>query len=441
MSHAINEEQLKKFQHQFHSQKVNEVLANTVQNNGINQVAQSLTVETQLDPTFSIEVKTGAVSNQKQSGRCWLFAALTTLRTKFATEYQTKDFELSQNYLSFYDRLEKANWFYQQVIATASLPLEDRKVAHLLANPDDDGGQWSYAVNLIKKYGVVPKYVMPETYNSEHTNEFSTILKTKLRKDAIELRHLVNEGSHHTDLDKIVETKMADIYRICVYAFGQPPKQFKLELRNDNHNLIQERSITPQEFAQKYCAFPLDDFVGILNAPQPSKEFGQTYCLEGNGNMVGAQQAKDLNLPIERLQQLAIKQLQAGETVWFGNDVLEQLNRKKGLLASELYDYNHLFNIDLNMDKGERLDFAQGQMSHAMVLTGVDLDENGQPLKWKVENSWGDKIGTKGYFVMSNQWFKDYVYEVIINKEYLTDTERAQFNQEPIVLPPWDAIG
>ncbi|WP_309109315.1 C1 family peptidase [Bombilactobacillus bombi] len=436
---AITETQIKKFQAEFRKQKTHQVIANAVQTNGINQAAQNLAVQSQLEPTFSVEIKTGKVSNQKQSGRCWLFAALTLLRTQCAAEYGLKDFELSQNYLSFYDRLEKANWFYQRLVQTAHLPLTDRTVAQLLADPDGDGGQWSYAVNLIKKYGVVPKSVMPETYNSEHTQEFSTVLKAKLRKDAKDIRNLAKQNPAVSTLNDLITAKLAEVYRICVYAFGQPPRHFDLELRNDQQQLIQERGLTPQEFAQKYCSFNLDDWVGILNAPQDNKELGRTYCLE-NTNMVGAKTAKDLNLPIQRLEQLAIQQLQAGQPVWFGNDVLEQLNRQKGLLASGLYDYNSLFGIDLDLDKGLRLDYGQAAMSHAMVLTGVDLDKQGQPLKWKVENSWGDKIGTKGYFVMSVQWFRDYVYEVIIKKSYLSEQEQQQFAQDPLVLPSWDAI-
>lgn len=440
MNKSIKNENLEKYNQDLHATKAHEVLADAVQNNGINKAAESVDVKAKLNPTFSIELKTGAVSAQKHSGRCWLFSALTNLRTDFAKKYNVKDFELSQNYLSFYDRLEKANWFYQQIINTAELPLTDRKVATLLQFPDDDGGQYPFAVSLIKKYGVVPKYAMPETYNSDNTTEFTDVLTNKLHKDAVELRALASKNPENPEIAKFVKKSLSEVYRICVYAFGQPPVKFDLQLRDDDKKLISEPGLTPQEFLKKYFDYNFDDYFDALNAPQASKDFGKSYQLQGDGNMVGGEAEKFFNLPISRLKQMAIQQLKDGETVWFGNDVLQQMNRQKGLLDSKLYDYDQLFDVDFDLDKGKRLDYRQGEVSHAMVLTGVDLDKDGKPTKWKVENSWGDKIGTKGYFVMSDQWFTDYVYEVVVKKEYLTETEKKQYAKDPIILPGWDAI-
>lgn len=437
---AIDRQQLQRFHQDLHQQPAAAIKGALVQNNGFNKATQNQAQLHQLNPEFNVEVATGKVSNQKKSGRCWLFSTLTTLRTKFATKYQIKDFELSQNYLSFYDRLEKANVFYQQVLATADRKLTDRYVAQLLAGPDEDGGRWNYGYNLVQKYGVVPKYVMPETYNSEHTQEFSQVLNTKLRKDAIQLRSLVKQQATSEQLQQTVQTMLSEVYRICVLCFGQPPVKFDLELKTDQGQLIQEAQLTPQQFATKYCAYPFADYVSLLNAPQASKPYGRTYHLKDDTNMVGTKQQKDLNLPIERLKQITIQQLQAGDTVWFGNDVSAQSNRQQGLLAGDLYQYQELLAIDLTMTKEQRLETRQAQMSHAMVLTGVDLNEQGQARKWKVENSWGEQVGTKGYFVMDDQWFSDYVYEIIVQKEFLTPVEQQQWQQDPILVPAWDPL-
>ncbi|NVY96656.1 C1 family peptidase [Lactobacillus sp. DCY120] len=440
MTQAIDFQQIKQFQTQFHAQSEYQTVAQAVQNNGIHQTSQDPQAQVALNPVFSVEIPTGAVGNQKHSGRCWLFSALTTLRTQFAQKYQVKDFELSQSYSFFYDRLEKANWFYQEVVATAQAALTDRRVHLLLTQATGDGGQWKFAINLIQKYGVVPKSVMPETKSSEDTTEFNQVLNHKLRQDAQQLRQLVQDQATSDQIQTWIEQRLAEVYRICVYSFGQPPREFSWSQRNDQEKLLQETAITPQDFYAQYFSLPLADYYQILNIPQKGKPLGRTYRAEGDGNVVGASLDKGLNLPIQRLKQLTIKQLQAGDPVWFGNDVLAQSQRQQGLLAGNLYDYGQLFDLDLKLTKGERFDVQEADISHAMVFTGVDLNDQGEPLRWKVENSWGAKIGSKGYFVMDDAWFDDYVYEVIINKQHLSATEEAEFQQEPIVLPAWDVL-
>lgn len=436
MNKEINKEILADFRKNLNQDATNNVLKNSVAQVGIFKTAQNIEAN-RLNPTFNIEVPTGRVSNQKRSGRCWLFSALTNLRTEFAIKYKMKDFELSQNYLSFWDRLEKANYFYQNIIETANLPVDDRKVNLLFTYPNGDGGQWQYAADLINKYGVVPTYAMPETSVSENTSEFNSVLKKMMRKNGIELRQLVNEGS--ANLDQRVEEMLSEVYKLCVYSFGQPPVEFELSLRNDDDKLIEETSITPKDFLNKYFNMKLSDYVNVMNSPQKSKKYNQVYTIETDGNVVGGTTEKYLNLPIKRLEELSIEQLKSNDTVWFGNDVLNQSQRTKGLLYGNLYQVDKLFGMDMKLDKGDALDYRQSEVSHAMVLTGVNLVDS-KPNRWKVENSWGEANGDKGYFTADNAWFEDNIYEVVINKKFLTDEELIAFDQEPVVLPAWDAM-
>lgn len=371
MTKEINKEILADFRKNLNQDATNNVLKNSVAQVGIFKTAQNIEAKSKLNPTFNIEVPTGKVSNQKRSGRCWLFSALTNLRTEFAMKYNMKDFELSQNYLSFWDRLEKANYFYQNILETADLPVSDRKVNLLFTYPNGDGGQWQYAADLINKYGVIPAYAMPETNASDNTSEFNAVLKKMLRKNGIELRQMVTDNSK--DIDKRVEEMLSEVYKLCVYSFGQPPVNFELSLRNDDDKMIEESSITPKEFLNKYFTMKLDDYINIMNSPQKSKEYNQVYTIETDGNVVGGVTEKYLNLPIERLEELSIEQLKANDTVWFGNDVLNQSQRNQGLLFGDLYQFDKLFGTDMKLAKGDALDYRQSEVSHAMVLTGVNL--------------------------------------------------------------------
>lgn len=436
LTKEINKASLADFHENLNHDVSNNALRHAVAEVGIYKAAQNIEAKSKLNPAFNVEVPTGKVTNQKRSGRCWLFSTLTNLRTEFATRYNVKDFELSENYLSFYDRLEKANYFFQNVIQTADMPLTDRKVNWLFASPSGDGGQWQYGANLIKKYGVVPSYAMPETVASENTSEFNSTLNNLLRKDGMEIRQMIKNSQ---PTDERVQEMLSDVYRICVYSFGQPPVDFELSIKDDNGKMIEEPSITPKDFFKNYFAIDLNDYISVMNSPQTSKKYNQSYTIDTQGNIVGGEAEKFFNLPIERLKELTIQQLKANDTVWFGNDVGKQSERSKGLLFGDLYQYDQLFGIDTKLDKGDALDTRNASVSHAMVFTGVNLI-NDAPNRWKVENSWGEANGDKGYFTMDDKWFDENVYEVVINKKYLTSDELAAFDQEPIVLPAWDAM-
>ncbi|ERL63966.1 aminopeptidase C [Schleiferilactobacillus shenzhenensis] len=418
-------------------------LQNTVMKNGILASSENMASQVAMDPVFSVEIDTGSVANQKQSGRCWMFAALNTMRHPIQAQYKLKGFELSQNYTNFWDKFEKSNWFYENVLATADLPLGDRKVDFLMATPQQDGGQWDMLMALIEKYGVVPQSVMPETYNSSKSSELNNTLNLKLRGDAVKLREMVANKASEADIAAAKSKMLSEVYRILVYSLGNPPTKFDWEYKNDDKEYTYDRDLTPQTFFRKYVGWNTPDYISIINSPTDDKPYKHVYTVEFLGNVVGGRQVRHLNLDIDTFKALAVKQLQAGETVWFGSDVGKSSERQKGIMDTDFYNVDGLFDVDLTMTKAQRLDYGESLMTHAMVLTGVDLVD-GKPTKWKVENSWGDKVGDKGYFVMSDKWFDQFVYQVVINKKFLPADLKQAFESEfdkPKVLAPWDPMG
>ncbi|MFD1125321.1 C1 family peptidase [Lentilactobacillus raoultii] len=435
---ALGKQDVKRLHDEFKKSPKSEVLSRIITQNGVNQAAQDPNAQVRLDPVFSIDLQTGSVTNQKQSGRCWLFALVNTLRHQFAKKYRVKDFNLSQKYLFFWDRIERANIYYSRMIATADRPADDREVTYYLSMPGDDGGQWAMAAALVQKYGVVPVSDYPETSNVENTGALDTVMNRKLRIDGMTLRQLVNDGKSDEEINAARQKMLAEVYRITAYSFGEPPTTVNFSYRDDDKKYHKVSGLTPQQFYDQYLGIDLDDYVVVSNSPE--KAFNQLYALPSQNNVVGGKQIQFLNLPMAVLKKAAIAQLKDGETVWFGNDVLEQMDRKKGYLDSHLYRYSDLFDVNLAMDKAQRLTYHQAEVSHAMTLTGVDLDDQGQPTKWKVENSWGDKNGNKGYFTMADSWMNDYVYEVVVHKKYLTEDQQALLKMAPIELPAWDSL-
>ena len=441
MSKAISQEQLQNFQADLDKHEGHEVNERAVTKNGILSVSADYRSEVAMDRVFSIDIDTGKVADQKRSGRCWMFAALNTMRHSMREKLHMKDdFELSQNYTFFWDKLEKSNYFLENVLQTAELPTSDRKVAWLMQTPQQDGGQWDMLVALIQKYGVVPQTVMPETFNSSNSMEINKQLNLKLRKDAVELRELVAANKSDADIQKAKEKMLNEIYRMLAYTFGEPPANFDFEYRDTDNNYHRIENITPQEFFKKYVGWNLDDYVSIINAPTADKPFNHMYTVEMLGNVLGGRQVRHLNLDMQTFRKVAIEQLKHGESVWFGSDVGQESDRKKGIMDTNLYHQDELFDVDFSMSKTERLDYGESMMTHAMVLTGVDLVD-GQPTKWKVENSWGDKVGEKGFFVMSDDWMEEFCYQIVVNKKYLPKDLQEILKEEPTVLAPWDPMG
>ena len=425
MSHKLSLEEIAEFSRDFNADPKNQAIARAAGRSGVIEASWNSEVSRRLNRTFSVELDTDNVTNQERSGRCWLFS-----------KNKGKNFTFSQAYNYFWDKIERANYFYDRIIATADRPLDDRTVRGYMDWTTTDGGQWHMAASVIAKYGVVPSYVMPETFNSNHSDALNMVLSDKERKDALVLRKLVQAGDAAAVEAKRKEF-LAQVYKIMAMAVGEPPKTFDLEFRDDDKNYHLEKQLTPVEFFNKYCDTDFDDYVVLANAPD--HELNRVLHLGFEDNVEGGLPNLFVNVPMEYLEDAAVKMLKSGRAVWFGNDVLRQMDRKTGFMDTELYKLDDLLGIDTTMTKAERLATGVGMSSHDMAIVGVDEDR-GEIRQWKVENSWGDKSGEKGYFVMSNDWFREYVYEVTVKKEFVPKQILDLLETEPVELDPWDSL-
>ncbi|NQM52215.1 aminopeptidase C [Streptococcus suis] len=414
---------------------------NAVTHNGLLKSLETRQSAIDNDYVFSIDLTKDAVSNQKASGRCWMFAALNTFRHKLISDFRLENFELSQAHTFFWDKYEKSNWFLEQIIATADQEISSRKVKFLLDTTQQDGGQWDMVVALFEKYGVVPKSVYPESISSSASRELNQYLNKLLRQDAQILRDLLAKGASPEEVQTQKENLLQEIFNFLAVNLGLPPRSFDFAYRDKDNVYHRDTNVTPQAFYEKYVGLKLSDYVSIINAPTTDKPYNKSYTVELLGNVVGAPAVRYLNVEMNRFKELAIAQLKAGESVWFGSDVGQSSNRQTGIMATNTYDFSSGLGIHFHQDKAGRLDYSESLMTHAMVLTGVDLDDNEQPLKWKVENSWGDKVGDKGYFVASDSWMDEYTYQIVVRKEFLTQEELAAYQAQPQVLAPWDPMG
>ncbi len=442
MNLDISPQDLAAFEAEFDADPKNRLALNAVTKNGISAVALNREVLMRTNHTYSHFIKTPEATNQKSSGRCWLFAALNTFRLAAMEKMNLEKFELSQAYPFFWDKLEKSNYFLENIILTRDEPLDGRLVMALLADPIPDGGQWDMLVNLVKKYGVVPKSVMPETKCSSATRYMNALVVAKLREYAHDLRSMYADGASPEEMRTAKAEMMKTIYRMLVIHLGKPPLEFEWEWRDkDNEFHRHEGRLTPQEFFAEYVGIDLDDMVCLINAPTADKPYGKMYTVQYLGNVVGGQIVRYLNVDIETLKKCVVDTIVDGQVVWFGSDVGKFFEREAGILDLEVHDLELVYGEPLKQDKAGRLDYGQSRMTHAMVLTGVDLDEAQRPRKWRVENSWGDKIGDKGYMVMSDAWFDEYLYEVVVSKSKLPPELLAVLDTEPIELPLWDPMG
>ncbi|HEL1788895.1 TPA: aminopeptidase C [Streptococcus suis] len=414
---------------------------NAVSHNGLLKSLETRQSAIDNDYVFSIDLTKDAVSNQKASGRCWMFAALNTFRHKLISDFKLENFELSQAHTFFWDKYEKSNWFLEQIIATADQEIGSRKVKFLLDTPQQDGGQWDMVVALFEKYGVVPKSVYPESISSSASRELNQYLNKLLRQDAQLLRDLLAKGASPEEVQTQKENLLQEIFNFLAVNLGLPPRSFDFAYRDKDNVYHRDTNVTPQAFYEKYVGLKLSDYVSIINAPTTDKPYNKSYTVELLGNVVDAPAVRYLNVEMNRFKELAIAQLKAGESVWFGSDVGQSSNRQTGIMATNTYDFSSGLDIHFHQDKAGRLDYSESLMTHAMVLTGVDLDDNELPLKWKVENSWGDKVGDKGYFVASDSWMDEYTYQIVVRKEFLTQEELAAYQAQPQVLAPWDPMG
>lgn len=456
--HRLSRNDLTKLTKNLQKQPRHSVVARAIQNNGINAVARDPQAKSHLNRVFSVDLKTSTITDQKHAGFCWMFATLNFLRHYFIKKYHVKDFQFSSNYLFFWDKIERANVFFDHMIQTAHKSTYDRAVNTYLDFPDDDGGEWEMAVSLIDKYGLMPAAAFPRTKVANNTDDFNEVLGLKLRRDAVILRKLVRQDAKAAKLKATKMQMLSEVYRIMAESIGVPPKTFDLEYRdtkdhkkknkkdknvqakspkiadNANYHLVQ--GLTPLEFFHRYFkGIHLDDYVPVTN--YADKKMNQLYRQKSGDNVEGGKDIEFLNLPMKYLKQAAIKQLKSGWGVWFGNDVLQQMAPKDGYLDDHLYRRGQLFNVDLTMTKKQRFQYDEAQDSHAMTFTGVDLIK-GQPTKWKVENSWGSKVGKNGYYIMTDGWMNKYVYEVVVNKKFLPADKQKLLQMKPIELKPWE---
>ena len=393
------------------------------------------------DFTFSIDVPTLPVTNQQRSGRCWIFSATNVLREIIAKKLNIKgQFEISQNFIAYYDKLEKYNYHAEGIIELLlqGAPHDDRKVAFLLAGVGD-GGQWQMFVNLVKKYGICPKANFNETQQSNETMGSSKLCNSALRKFAADAYRSYEAHKNVEELYKLKDEYNQKIFNILTSSFGVPPQKFDFEYIDKDDKYHIEKDLTPKVFFDQYIGEQIDEFVSLIHAPTKDKEYGKTYSIEYVGNVVGGKPVTHLNIEFDRIEELIINTLKDGEIVWFGSDVGKFGDRETGVWDDKSFDFVTPFGVDEVFDKADMLDFYQSAMGHAMCITGVDLKGN-KPVRWKIENSWG-KTGQEGFYLMSESFFRSFVFQVAIRKKYLSKKELEALNQDAKLLPPWDPFG
>ncbi|XP_037665955.1 bleomycin hydrolase isoform X2 [Choloepus didactylus] len=388
------------------------------------------------------------VTNQKSSGRCWIFSCLNVMRLPFMKKLNIEEFEFSQSYLFFWDKVERCYFCLNAFVDTAQKkePEDGRLVQFLLTNPANDGGQWDMLVNIVEKYGVVPKKCFPESYTTEATRRMNDILNHKMREFCVRLRNLVHSGATKGEISATQDVMMEEIFRVVCICVGNPPETFTWEYRDKDKNYHRIGPITPLEFYREHVKplFNMEDKICLVNDPRPQHKYNRLYTVDYLGNMVGGRKTLYNNQPIDFLKKMVAASIKDGEAVWFGCDIGKYFNGKLGLSDMNVYDYELVFGVSLkNMSKAERLTFGESLMTHAMTFTAVSEkdDKDGAFTKWRVENSWGEDHGHKGYLCMTDEWFSEYVYEVVVDRKHVPEEVLAVFEQKPVVLPAWDPMG
>jgi len=439
-SRSITAEELTEFEKDFDAQRQNKLMQNAVTKVDVKEIALDRSMVTSMDHTFSHTLDRWQATDQKQSGRCWMFAGLNVMRVDAMKSLMLDDFELSQNYIMFWDKLEKSNYFLEAIIETADRPVDDRTVHFLLRSLVSDGGQWNMFANLVAKHGLVPKSVMPETHSSSNSRSMNRILCRKLREGASELRKMYQQGATEKELRTVKNEILTIVYRILSIHLGTPPKEFLWQWTDKEKKFHRDGMITPQQFAKKYVDIPFEDFVCLVHDPRESSPAGRTFTVEYLGNVVEGGQVIYLNVGIDEIKRIAMKSIEDGKPVWFGCDTGKMMQTEHGLWDKKLFDYEGVYQTEFTLSKAERLLYGESAMTHAMVFTGVDLVD-GKPRRWRVENSWGDDVGKKGFFLMNDSWFDEYVFEIAAHKSMLSPEMKKALEQEPIVLPAWDPMG
>ena len=431
---GISEDMLSRIRQSYAATPAQKAVKNALASTSMATLAINSENLAMMDTHFSHRVETKGITDQKSSGRCWLFTGLNVLRAKMITKYDLPSFEFSQNYNSFYDQLEKSNLFLQAIIDTRDLPLDDRKVEWLMKNAIGDGGQFTGVSNLIMKYGVVPKSAMPETYQSNNTSQMANILRLKLREFALELRELKPAKAMERK-----EEMLAEIYVILVECLGVPPTEFEWARYDKEGNLVSKKTYTPKSFYDEYIGEDLEqNYIMVMN--DPSREYNKVYEIEYDRHVYDGENWLYINLPIERVKELAIASIKDNTAMYFSCDVGKFIDRSKGTLDVNNFDYASLFNTSFPMDKKQRIQTFSSGSSHAMTLIAVDLDEQGNSKKWMVENSWGANSGYQGNLIMTDEWFNEYMFRVVVERKYVPEDILKLLEQKPTLLPAWDPM-
>lgn len=452
---GLSSEMLEQISASYEDNAYDKAISNALAGTSIATLAINADNAAMIDTHFSDRVRTKGITDQQSSGRCWLFTGLNVLRAKMIDKYGLPGMEFSQNYLFFYDQLEKANLFLQGVIDTKELPFEDRKVDWLFSNPLSDGGQFTGVSNLITKYGVVPAEAMPETYQANNTSQMANLLKLKLREDGLQLRKAYQQAFEkgkglpkkdagksmekiEAELQKMKIAQLSEIYRMLALCLGEPVKEFEWTRCDKENNIVDRRTYTPMSFYQEYIGEDLENnYVMIMN--DPCREYGKVYEIDYDRHVYDGHNWLYINLPIERIKEMAIASIKDNVAMYFSCDVGKFYSRSKGVLDLANFDYESLMGVKFGMDKKERVQTHASGSSHAMTLIAVDVVD-GKPVKWMVENSWGPASGYKGCLIMTDEWFNEYMFRLVVEKKYVPEDILKMLEQTPVQLPAWDPM-
>ena len=437
---GISSKMLGEIQKQNKMTPAENAIANAIAANSIDNLAQNRNNAAELDTYFSIETPKQTITDQKSSGRCWMFSGMNVLRANFAKRTDSLRVEFSQAYLFFYDQLEKANLFLQGVIDTGKKPIDDQRVQFFFKNPINDGGTFCGVADLTEKYGLVPKQVMPESYSSDNTSKMARLISSRLREDGLILRKMVADGKKASDIEKAKTEMLATVYRMLALTIGEPPTQFTYAHRNKDGKAVGEpKTYTPQEFFKEVVGDKLNGtFIMVMNDPR--RPYYKTYEVELDRHTYDGHNWKYLNLPMDDIEQLAIASLKDGRKLYSSYDVGKMLDRKRGYGDTENFDYGSLMGTSFGMNKAERISTFDSGSTHAMTLTAVDLDANGKAKKWKVENSWGASWGQQGCMIMSDRWFREYMFRLVVDKKYVSEELLKLNEQKPVMVTPEDPL-
>ncbi len=434
---ALTTEVIDKIHSSFEMDTHTRAMYNSITNNDISSLALNREVLRRHNEIFSHKIETKGITNQKKSGRCWLFAGLNILRPKVIENNNLESFEFSQNYLAFWDKLEKANCFLEHIIEFRDRDILDREMEFILRKPIPDGGYWENVVNLVEKYGVVPKDIMPETNSSGNTSLMNVLVSRKLRAGAVKLREMHEENKPVEKLRAKKTEMLAEVYKMLVMNLGEPPSEFQWRFEDANSVVSELTTYTPKSFYEEFVGVDLREYVDIFN--DPSKPYGKHYQIALTRNLYDGDDAHFANVEMRTLKDIAVKAVLADEPIWFACDVGKDQSREHGIMAMEMFDYDSIYGTDMAMTKAQRSLFRESVPNHAMVFIGVDMQKN-KPTKWLVENSWGDEKGSEGLWTLYDSWFDTYVYSIIVKKEYVPDEVLKIFEQPAIKRPVWDPV-